>query len=192
MKKIFLKIVDKFYALVCRARLIIYCRLGFSNFEGESYKARERRNREYFFEKYCCGKGLDIGHGGDPVVAGIDGWEFFDGDAQFLKSINDGMYDFVYSSHCLEHMSNPFVALSNWWRVLKQNGYLILYIPDRDLYEKRRKLPSRWNMDHKWFFTLDKDELPDTLSLMTIIEKVPWHLRICRVKSAYAEKRRGY
>lgn len=171
MKKILLRAVDRFFNLATHVKLGTYRRLGFCPFQGESYKARERRNSESFFEKYCNGRGLDIGYGGDPVVADVDGWDFFNGDAQFLHSIEDERYDYVYSSHCLEHMSNPFVALRNWWRVLKDGGYLILYVPHRDLYEKRRKLPSRWNLDHKWFFTMDEDDLPDTLSMQTIIEK---------------------
>ena len=46
-------------------------------------------------------------------------------------------YDFIYSSHTLEHMENVEIALSNWIRLLRKGGNLILYIPDRDLYEKK-------------------------------------------------------
>jgi SAM-dependent methyltransferase len=60
----------------------------------------------------------------------------------------------------------------NWWRVLKPGGHLILYVPERDLYEKRVHLPSRFNPDHKRFFLLDRDDPPDTVGLIPLIESV--------------------
>ena len=120
---------------------------------GETGKAQNRRKREGFFEKYCQGEGLDIGCGNDPVVDGVYGWDLMNGDAQYLKGVEDDSLDFVYSSHCLEHMIDVRIALYNWFRVLKAGGYLILYIPHRDLYEKK-ELPSRFNPHHKHMFIL--------------------------------------
>lgn len=121
---------------------------------GETGKAQARRQREGFFEKYCQGEGLDIGCGNDPVVDGVYGWDLMNGDAQYLKGVEDDSLDFVYSSHCLEHMIDVRIALYNWFRVIKTGGYLILYIPHRDLYEKKKELPSRFNPHHKHMFTL--------------------------------------
>ena len=138
----------------------------------ESSKCYQRRLREDFFHKYCNGRGLDIGYGGDLVFHTAQGWDFENGDAQYLKSLPDYGYDYVYSSHTLEHMINPSIALSNWWRVLKKGGYLIIYIPDRDLYEKKKTLPSNWNLDHKFFFTLEKNEPPCTIGINQLISEV--------------------
>jgi SAM-dependent methyltransferase len=144
----------------------------------ETTKAKARRVREGFYEKYCAGKGLDVGHGGDKIVPDSDGWDFEDGDAQYLKGVPDEKYDFVYSSHTLEHMVDAGVALSNWWRVVKNGGYLLVYIPHRDLYEKKKTLPSLWNLDHKHFFLLDRDEAPDTKGIVPLIRKT---LRDCEI-----------
>lgn len=157
--------------MVSRLRRLSYRIFGFVKYKGESHKARHRRLSEGFFEEFCSGNGLDIGFGGDPVSFNAEGWDFCHGDAQFLLGVPDHKYDFVYSSHCLEHMGNPFVALRNWWRVVKPGGYLIVYLPHRDLYEKRNQLPSRWNSDHKWFFLPEEDELPDTLGLRNVIAR---------------------
>ncbi len=138
---------------------------------GETSKAEPRRTKEGFFEKYCQGKGLDIGYGGDLLSKNCQGWDFADGNAQYLKGLPDETYDFVYASHVLEHMRDPAVALKNWWRVLKVGGYLIIAVPDRDLFEQRKRLPSYRNNDHKHFFSLDKDEAPDTLGLRPLIER---------------------
>jgi len=138
---------------------------------GETTAAKRRRIEEGFFDKYCRGKGLDIGYGGDLLAQNCEGWDWEHGDAQYLHGREDAKFDFVYSSHTLEHMVNPDIALKNWWRVLKPGGYLILYIPHRDLYEKKKTLPSRWNSNHKHFFLLDRDEEPDTIGIIPLIQR---------------------
>ncbi len=137
----------------------------------ETYKARNRRLREGFFENFIQGKGLDIGFGGDLIHPEAQGWDFEHGDAQFLNGLNDEQFDYVYSSHTLEHMIDPAVALRNWYRVLKKGGYLILYIPHRDLYEKKKTLPSRFNPNHTAFYLIDHDEAPDTIGIIPLIER---------------------
>ena len=139
--------------------------------KGETSKSHDRRLREGFFEKYCKGEGLDIGCGSDPVVPGVSGWDILNGDAQYLKGIEDESFDFVYSSHCLEHMRDVRISLRNWFRVVKPGGYLIVTIPDRDLYEKKKELPSRWNGDHKHYFLLGISEHPDTLDIIQEINE---------------------
>jgi SAM-dependent methyltransferase len=137
----------------------------------ETSKAKDRRIREGFFERYCRGDGLDIGYGGDLLCSNCRGWDIEHGDAQTLASLPNNQFDFVYSSHCLEHVDDPADALKNWWRVVKQGGYLILYLPERDLYERKTTLPSRWNTSHRRFFLLDRDELPDTLGMLPLIKR---------------------
>lgn len=131
----------------------------------ETSKAHARRAREGFFEAYCQGEGLDIGCGDDPLTMDCCGWDVCNGDAQELQSIPDESFDFVYSSHCIEHMADVRVAIANWFRVVRKGGYLIIYGPERDLYEKRKTLPSRFNPDHKHFFLVCRKEAPDTLDI---------------------------
>ncbi|MBU1740254.1 MAG: winged helix-turn-helix domain-containing protein, partial [Proteobacteria bacterium] len=64
---------------------------------GETRKARPRRVREGFFEKFCSGQGIDIGFGGDLLADNCRGWDVEDGDAQLLRGVPDASYDFVYS-----------------------------------------------------------------------------------------------
>lgn len=154
----------------------------YPDFKGETYKTRKRREREGFFDKYCQGEGLDIGYGGDLVVPGCSGWDLENGDAQYLASIEDESFDFVYSSHCLEHMTNVRTALKNWFRVVRRGGYLIIAVPHRDLYEKRKELPSRWNGDHKHMFLLGKAEAPDTLDIEEEIRESLTDYELCYSK----------
>lgn len=41
---------------------------------------------------------------------------------------------FVYSSHLLEHIEDYKAALKEWWRVIKLDGKLILYLPHKSFY----------------------------------------------------------
>lgn len=137
----------------------------------ETAKAKTRRIAEGFFDKYFQGEGIDIGYGGDLVVPNCRGWDVEDGDAHDLQSVADGTYDFAYSSHVLEHLEEPARALRNWWRVVKPGGYLILYIPERDIFERKRTLPSDISLDHKHYFLLDRDDPPDTIGIVPLINK---------------------
>ncbi len=124
-----------------------------------SFEIREKNNH---FEKYLHGKGLDIGSGDDPLQiknGTIDIWDLPNGDAQYLENLENDSYDFVYSSHCLEHMKDTETALYNWSRVVKKDGFLFFVVPEYILYEKMQ-FPSVFNQDHKssysWFLTKDK------------------------------------
>ena len=165
-------------------RAIRYLRFGRPAYSGETAKARRRREKEGFFPKYCKGRGLDIGYGGDLLCNNCDGFDFEDGDAQCLPNVPDESYDFINASHVLEHLIDPELALRRWSRVLKPGGYMIILVPHRDLYEKRTRLPSRWNPDHKRFFLLDEDDPPDTIGLVPLLQRtlpghVIVHVKVC-------------
>ena len=117
-----------------------------------------------FLRRYFVGEGIDIGGKPDPLLMyqeffplmrGIKTWDWEDGDAQYLSNVGDQTLDFVHSSHCLEHLVDPMMGFHNWLRVLKPGGYLIVTVPDEDLYEQG-EFPSTFNRDHKWTFTIFK------------------------------------
>lgn len=117
----------------------------------ESKKSNPYRPPE-FFRKYLSGRIIDIGCGDDPVTASAERFDVADGDAnEVLKFRPAQSYDAVYSSHCLEHMNDPRSALSQWWALLKPGGYLVVVVPDENLYEQGY-WPSIFNDDHKATF----------------------------------------
>jgi len=60
-----------------------------------------------------------------------------------LQVIPSDTYDFVLSSHMLEHAANPLRALSEWRRLLKPAGALILIVPARDgTFDHRRPITT--------------------------------------------------
>lgn len=143
----------------------------YQNYAGETLKSRGRREAEGFYAKYIRGIGIDIGYGADVIAKDCCGWDIMNGDAQYMDGIEDEVFDYVYSSHCLEHVCYVRTAIKNWFRILKRGGYLIIVVPDRNLYEKKKMLPSRWNMDHKHMFLLGQKDEIDTLDIMEEIRE---------------------
>lgn len=133
----------------------------------ETRKAKPRRDRELFFDKFTRGHGIDIGCGEDPLTPSAVRWDktLGSGDATLMEGVPDNSYDYLYASHVLEHLTDYEQAIRNWWRILKPGGWLIVVVPHRDLYEKRMELPSRWNPDHKHFWMPVYGDRPGTNGL---------------------------
>ncbi len=119
------------------------------------------------------GQGLDIGAGSDPITADVRTFDKSDGDANRIDEYIYEKFDFVFSSHCLEHMLNPWDALSRWWKLVKPQGHLIVIVPDEDLYEQGW-WPSLFNQDHKYTFTLNEQSWsPVSVNVNDLIRSLP-------------------
>ena len=118
-------------------------------------------------EKVFKGKGIDIGCGNDPILDSVERFDIEDGDANQIEKYVKKRFDFVFSSHCLEHMKNPYHTIQQWWSLVKDNGYLYLIVPDEDLYEHGH-FPSKYNTDHKWTFSLLKQKNANVRSINII------------------------
>lgn len=77
-------------------------------------------------EQFCRGRGLDVGAGSWPFPGAIAVDLVDGGDAMALP---EGQFDYVFSSHCLEHLVNPVAALDHWKTRLRPGGVLFLYLP---------------------------------------------------------------
>ncbi|MDB6102014.1 MAG: class SAM-dependent methyltransferase [Gammaproteobacteria bacterium] len=94
----------------------------------------------------------------------------FTAEATDLKGIEAESYDFVMSSHALEHVANPLKALSEWVRVLKPAGLLVLILPNRDqTFDHRRPVTS---MAH---LIADRDQQRDEADLTHLPEILDLH-----------------
>jgi ADP-heptose:LPS heptosyltransferase len=100
--------------------------------------------------------GVDVGCGPyekiTPEAVGVDA---LGSGAQVEVDLNydfpfaPGSLDWVWSSHCLEHLHDYRAVLLQWWLAIKPGGVLGLYLPHRDYYD------NAWNADHKHAFTQD-------------------------------------
>ena len=120
------------------------------------------------------GEGIDIGCGRDPVTPNARRFDLEHGDANIISQFIKEQFDFVYSSHCLEHMHNPQSAILEWWKLVKPGGYLFIVVPDEDLYEQG-VFPSRLNPDHKATFTISKSKSwsPKSYNVLDLAHSLP-------------------
>jgi SAM-dependent methyltransferase len=83
-----------------------------------------------YAKKFCKGKGYDIGcmkkewalPGAVPIdVSFDDEWDAY--------NLPDTTVDYIFSSHCLEHLPNWVEALDYWTTIINSKGTLFLYLP---------------------------------------------------------------
>ena len=90
-------------------------------------------------------------------------------EATSLAPIGDASYDCVLASHSLEHTSNPLKALSEFHRVLKPGGLLLVVLPQKDAtFDWRRPLTPLSHMVSDYAQNVsehDLTHLPEVLAL---------------------------
>lgn len=105
------------------------------HFEGEDYPTYQTRGfaSQFAFPfalQVCHGKGYDIGcnrkewslPGSIPIDKEFpDEWE--------ALNLPDEKVDFIFSSHCLEHLNDWVTVLDYWTKHIKRGGVLFLYLP---------------------------------------------------------------
>jgi SAM-dependent methyltransferase len=115
-----------------------------------------------FATRYFVGDAIDIGAGDDslehyqnmfPLLNSVRPYDKIDGDAQLMTGVYDNSFDCVHSSHCLEHMVDPFRAFDKWLKLCRYGGHVVIVVPDFVQYEGGA-WPSHYNADHKWCFSI--------------------------------------
>jgi len=116
--------------------------------------------------KYITGSIIDIGCGDCKIVPeafGVDGRDL-PGVDLVVKTLGSTMigfdlekagklesFDTVFSSHVLEHLVNPFMAIRTWTWLLKPGGNLVLYLPDGDHYDNKGNPEHMQDMKYESF-----------------------------------------
>jgi SAM-dependent methyltransferase len=86
-----------------------------------------------FALEFCKGKGLDIGSKYWPLDGAIGVDNLPHENAYKLDRWDDEALDYIFSSHCLEHLSDWQSALNLWSRKIKQSGIIFLYLPHESM-----------------------------------------------------------
>lgn len=101
----------------------------------------------------------------------------FIADTVNLAPIPDRKYDCVLASHCLEHVANPLLALSEWKRVLNVEGLLVLVLPHKDgTFDWRRPTTSLAHLINDYRAQITEDDLthvPEVLELHDLTRDKP-------------------
>ena len=112
---------------------------------------------------FCKGRGLDVGAGRWPFPGATPIDVRTGGDAMSLPA---GEYDYVFSSHCLEHLPNPVAALEHWQTRIRPGGVLFLYLPHPDM---RYWRPENCRKHLHTFWPDDMAEMVSALGFVNVI-----------------------
>lgn len=97
-------------------------------------------------QEFCKGKGFDVGCGIWPLP-GAYPVDIINGDE--ATNLPFGDCDYIFSSHCLEHLTNPVAAIEHWKSRLKPGGLLFLYLPHAEEMPYWRSTQNRKHL-HEW------------------------------------------
>jgi SAM-dependent methyltransferase len=91
-------------------------------------------------QTYCSGEGIEVGPGDNPYcpperTVFVD--KFTGAGSGTVRKIEDAwklpfqdnQFDFLLSSHCLEHCPDAIRTLLEWRRVVRPNGRLVVILP---------------------------------------------------------------
>lgn len=90
-------------------------------------------------------------------------------EATAMACLPSGAYDFVLASHILEHTANPILALSEWKRLLRDQGTLVMLLPLKDNnFDHRRPVTTMEHLIADFTCGMTEDDLthmPEILAL---------------------------
>ena len=86
-----------------------------------------------FAKEFCKGEGLDIGGFFDWTFPGAKPINITIDDKFDAYNLPDKKYDYIFSSHTLEHLPDCVRALEYWKAHLISDGVLFLYLPHPDM-----------------------------------------------------------
>jgi len=100
--------------------------------------------------RVCKGRGVDIGAGIWPLPGAIpiDIWRG-PGAERSLEQVSSGELDYIFSSHCLEHIDDWETALTDWTKLVRPGGKAFLYLPHPDCLIWQPGSPFVGN-EHRW------------------------------------------
>lgn len=124
------------------------------NFKGKLYPEFQSKGNASkfafpFAKEVCTGEGYDIGcmkiewslPGSIPIDIS------FEDDYHALNLPKN--VDYIFSSHCLEHIDNWVDTMDYWYEKINKNGTIFLYLPD---YSQEYWRPW-FNKKHKQIFS---------------------------------------
>lgn len=130
---------------------------------------------------FCRGSGLDIGAGKWPLQGAL-AVDAAQGDDVLSLPVMEGGWDYVFSSHCLEHLPDYVAALEHWRERLRPGGVLFLYLPSPQM---TYWLPQHCKRHRSVFHPADTAQLLRDLGFVDVIfseRDLAWSFAVCGFK----------
>jgi predicted SAM-dependent methyltransferase len=81
-------------------------------------------------------------------------------EASDMQCVSENRYDFLLSSHNLEHLANPVKGLREWQRIVKPDGYFVVVLPHyARTFDRRRALTPVSHMLADYERQIGEDDL---------------------------------
>ena len=81
-------------------------------------------------------------------------------DAVNISLVQNDSYDFCFSSHSLEHIANPLKAVKEWLRIVKNNGHIIIIVPEKSVcFDHKRNYSSFSTLLSQYEKNVGEDDL---------------------------------
>jgi len=110
----------------------------------------------------------DICEGQNYRFGGRTGYQYIN-EATCLRAIESHSYDFVLASHCLEHIANPLLAISEWLRILRPGGFIVLVLPDgTQTFDHRRPTTTFVHLLSDYSNSVKEDDLSHLDEILTL------------------------
>ena len=98
-------------------------------------------------------------------------------DSVDIHHVASTHYDFVFSSHTLEHIANPLKAIREWLRIIKPCGHIIMIVPEKsECFDHKREYSKFSTLLTQYEKNVGEDDLstlPDILRFHDL-RRDPW------------------
>lgn len=90
-------------------------------------------------------------------------------DAVNITNVSNNNYDFVFSSHSLEHIANPLKAISEWLRIVKNEGHIIIVVPEKSsCFDHNREYSKFSTLLTQYQKNVDEDDLSTLREILSL------------------------
>jgi SAM-dependent methyltransferase len=90
-------------------------------------------------------------------------------EASNLQAIPNENYDFLISSHCLEHCANTLKTFKEWLRVLKKGGAIMLILPDKKYtFDHDRPVTTFEHLVDDFKYNIDEQDLTHLAEILEL------------------------
>lgn len=159
-------------------------------YRGKMYPAYLKRGNAMQFiapiaAQFCKGRGLDMGAGAWPLPGATPRDEKF---GHNLEEIPERELDYIFSSHCLEHLDNAVRILEHWKVCLRSGGTLFLYLPHPDMEYWR---PENCRKHRHLFYPADVASMLRTLGFVNVIHSerdLAWSFAVTGTKNSFDDE----
>ncbi len=93
-------------------------------------------------------------------------------EASNLNKFEDNQFEGLISSHCLEHTANPIKVIFEWKRVVSNNGFLLIILPNKKYtFDHKRPTSSMAHLIEDFNNNVEENDLTHLTEILELHDK---------------------